>query len=230
MRETKSQRSERALKVVDTLSAAMPDAKIELHYSTPWELLVAVILSAQSTDRRVNMIAPDLHRALTGPAACAASKPEEVEMYIKTLGLFRNKAKNLVELAKVLMKMHGGKVPTSRAMLAELPGVGNKTAGVVSMHLGGDHAFPVDTHVMRLSARLGFTKETKPDAVEADLRDLLPQASWFIGHQLLVWHGRRVCHAIKPECHRCCVAHLCPKVGVSTAKRATPRSSQAART
>lgn len=208
----------------------MPDAKIELNYNTPWELLVAVILSAQSTDRRVNMITPDLHRALSGPSAFAKAQQAEVESHIKTLGLFRNKAKNLVELAKVLMKEHGGKVPTSRAMLAELPGVGNKTAGVVSMHLGGDHAFPVDTHVMRLSARLGFTKETKPDAVEADLKELLPQASWFIGHQLLVWHGRRVCHALKPECHRCCVALICPKIGVPVSKRAAPRASQSART
>jgi endonuclease-3 len=202
----------------------MPEAKIELDHGSPWQLLVAVVLSAQSTDRRVNIITPALHAAFPTLSHFAAATPEELEAHIKTLGLFRNKAKNLVALARALMAEHGGEVPLGRAALAALPGVGNKTAGVVSMHIGGDRAFPVDTHVMRLSYRLGFTKADKPDDIEADLRELLPPELWFQGHQLLVWHGRRVCHAVKPECHRCVVAGLCPKRGVELEKpRTTPK-------
>jgi endonuclease-3 len=114
----------------------------------------------------------------------------------------------------VLVAEHGGKVPEKREELAELPGVGNKTAGVVSIHLGTDFAFPVDTHILRLSYRMGFTTETKPDDVEADLQKLFPKELWFKGHQLIIWHGRRCCDALRPECHRCVVAELCPKKGV----------------
>ncbi|MBK7861094.1 MAG: endonuclease III [Archangiaceae bacterium] len=198
----------------------MPEAKIELDHGTPWQLLVAVVLSAQSTDRRVNMVTPALHAALPGPEAFAGAAPAEVETHIKTLGLFRNKAKNLVALGKALLEQHGGAVPLSRAALAELPGVGNKTAGVVSMHIGGDRAFPVDTHVMRLGYRLAFTNHDQPDLIERDLQSLLPQEKWFLGHQLLVWHGRRVCHAQRPECHRCVVEAHCPKRGVKVKKKA----------
>ena len=214
VRETKNERAARAAAVLDKLDAAMPEAKIELDHGSPWQLLVAVVLSAQSTDRRVNMVTPALHQAFPGPADYAKASPGEIEQHIKTLGLFRNKAKNLVALGKALMAEHQGAVPVSRAALAALPGVGNKTAGVVSMHIGGDRAFPVDTHVMRLSYRLGFTKHDKPDDIEEDLRALLPEDRWFQGHQLLIWHGRRVCHAVGPECHRCVVAELCPKKGV----------------
>lgn len=222
MKETKNERAARAVAVIDKLDAAMPEAKIELDHGSPWQLLVAVILSAQSTDRRVNMVTPDLHRAFPAPEHYAKASPAEVEQHIKTLGLFRNKAKNLVALGKTLMAEHEGKVPISRAALAALPGVGNKTAGVVSMHIGGDRAFPVDTHVMRLSYRLGFTRHDKPDDIENDLRALLPEEKWFQGHQLLVWHGRRVCHAANPECHRCVVAELCPKRGVKALRARKP--------
>lgn len=230
MRETKNERAARALRVIEKLDAAMPEAKIELDHGSPWQLLVSVILSAQSTDRRVNMVTPALHAAFPGPAEVGAATPQQLEAHLKTLGLYRNKAKNLVALGKTLMAEHGGKVPISRAALAALPGVGNKTAGVVSMHIGGDRAFPVDTHVMRLSYRLGFTKHDKPDDIEADLRALLPEERWFQGHQLLVWHGRRVCHALGPECHRCVVAELCPKKGVKLQKaRARTPTAAAAR-
>ncbi len=236
VRETKTERSARALTVIGKLDAAMPEAKIELDHGSPWQLLVAVILSAQSTDRRVNMVTPALHAAFPGPADYANASPKDVEAHIKTLGLFRNKAKNLVALGKELLATHDGTVPLSRAALAALPGVGNKTAGVVSMHIGGDRALPVDTHVMRLSYRLGFTRHDKPDDIEADLRALLPEDRWFQGHQLLVWHGRRVCHAQGPECHRCVVADLCPKRGVklqkargATARRPTARRRRPSR-
>ncbi len=219
-RETGPHKMKRAAKVIDALDHAMPEAKIELDYTTPLELLVAVILSAQCTDRRVNMTTPPLFKDFPSAAAYAASTPKILEGYLKTLGLFRNKAKSLVKLGNALILDHGGEVPVKRAVLEELPGVGKKTAGVVSMHLKGDFAFPVDTHVMRLSRRLGFSRAKDPDDIELDLQKVLPPERWFQGHQLLVWHGRRVCHSQKPECHRCVVEKDCPQVGVK--KRAEP--------
>lgn len=192
----------------------MPEAKIELDYTTPLELVVAVALSAQTTDKRVNLVTPALFARFQTAADYANATPAELEEFIKTVGLFRNKAKNLVKLGRALVERHGGEVPGKREELAELPGVGNKTAGVVSIHLGTDSAFPVDTHILRLSYRLGFTTETTPDEVEADLQKLFPRELWFKGHQLLIWHGRRCCDALRPECHRCVVADLCPKKGV----------------
>jgi endonuclease III len=192
----------------------MPEAHIELDSSSPLELLVAVVLAAQTTDRRVNQVTPALFRDFPSAAHYAQATQAQVEEYIKTVGLFRNKAKSLIKLGQALVAGHGGQVPISRAALAALPGVGPKTAGVVSMHLGGDEAFPVDTHVLRLSGRLGFSRKTDPDEVEEELQRLVPREGWFKGHQLLVWHGRRVCHARSPECHRCVVAELCPRRGV----------------
>jgi endonuclease-3 len=219
-RETVEAKRARAVEVLRRLDAAMPEAKIELDYTTPLELVVAVALSAQTTDRRVNLVTPALFARFKTAADYAAATPGEIEAYIKTVGLFRNKAKNLVKLGQALVERHGGEVPTSRAALAELPGVGNKTAGVVTIHLGADAAFPVDTHILRLSKRLGFSTRATPDEVEADLQKLVPRESWFKGHQLLIWHGRRCCDALRPECHRCVVAELCPKKGVKPPKRA----------
>lgn len=201
----------------------MPEAKIELDYTTPLELLVAVALSAQTTDRRVNMVTPALFARFRTAADYAAATPAEIEAYIKTVGLFRNKAKNLVKLGQALVERHGGEVPGQREVLAELPGVGNKTAGVVTIHLGVERAFPVDTHILRLSKRLGLSTKTDPDDVEAELRKVVPEELWFKGHQLIIWHGRRCCDALKPECHRCVVAELCPKKGVPKDKKKQPR-------
>jgi endonuclease-3 len=214
-REPLAEKQARARAIIDRLDAAMPEAEIELDYETPLELVVAVLLSAQTTDKRVNLVTPALFRDFRSAADYARATPAEVERYIKTVGLFRNKARALVKLGQVLLERHGGEVPVSRAALAELPGVGNKTAGVVTMHLGGEPAFPVDTHILRLSKRLGLSSRSDPDDVEVDLRRLLPEARWFKGHQLLIWHGRRVCDARAPECHRCIVAELCPRRGVS---------------
>lgn len=192
----------------------MPEARIELDHRTPFELLVAVILSAQCTDKRVNLVTPALFRRFPDARALAAVDEAEVRPFIQSLGLYRAKAKNLVAAAQALVAQHGGEVPTGRAALALLPGVGNKTAGVVSMHIGGDVAFPVDTHVKRLAFRLGLTRAEVPDEVEADLQALLPPERWVLGHQLLVWHGRRTCFARAPACERCPVAALCPRHGV----------------
>jgi len=192
----------------------MPDVRIELDYRTPLELLVAVMLSAQCTDKRVNLVTPALFQRFPDARAYAQASEAEVEPFIQSCGLYRAKAKNVVAAARALVAEHGGEVPRSRAELEKLPGVGHKTAGVVCIHLGGDDAFPVDTHVKRLAYRLGFTSQQHPDKVEMDLQALLPPERWMNGHQLLVWHGRRTCFARSPACERCGVAHLCPRRGV----------------
>lgn len=204
---------QRALAIIDALDAHMPEAEIELDFETDLELVVAVILSAQCTDKRVNMVTPALFRDHKTAADYARSTPAQIETYIQSLGLYRNKAKALVALGGALQDL-GCQVPREREKLAELPGVGAKTAGVVALHLGGTPSFPVDTHVGRLARRMGFTKETDPDKVERDLQRLIPQGRWYKGHQLLVWHGRRTCFARSPECERCVVNPLCPKKGV----------------
>jgi endonuclease-3 len=207
------------LEVFDRLEAEMPEARIELDYRTPVELLVAVILSAQCTDKRVNLVTPALFRRYPDARAFADADLAELEGLIKTCGLYRAKAKNLIAAAKALVAEHGGQVPLSRDALERLPGVGHKTAGVVCTHLGGDAAFPVDTHIKRLAKRLGFTAHHDPDKVEADLSALLPSDRWTKGHQLLIWHGRRTCFARSPACERCVVAGLCPRIGVAKPAR-----------
>ncbi|WP_323382853.1 endonuclease III [Myxococcus dinghuensis] len=219
-RETAEEKRTRAVKVMDRLATAMPDARIELDYQTPLELLVAVMLSAQCTDKRVNMVTPALFQRFRSAQAYAAVQPEDVEPFIRTCGLYRAKAKNIVATAKLLVAQHGGAVPLEREALAELPGVGRKTAGVVCIHLGGTGAFPVDTHVKRLAFRLGFTTHEDPDKVELDMQAVLPPERWTLGHQLLVWHGRRTCFARAPDCAHCVVADLCPRKGVTSTARA----------
>ncbi|XXF79501.1 endonuclease III [Myxococcaceae bacterium GXIMD 01537] len=226
-RETTAARRERAAKVLDRLGESMPDAHIELDYHTPMELLVAVMLSAQCTDKRVNLVTPALFQRFPDARAFAQAEALDVEPYIRTCGLYRAKAKNIVSAARVLVAEHGGEVPLSRTVLEALPGVGRKTAGVVTIHLGGENAFPVDTHVKRLAYRLGFSSQEDPDKVERDLQALVPPERWMKGHQLLVWHGRRTCFAQSPACERCVVADLCPKRGVkpaTTARREVRRA------
>jgi endonuclease-3 len=176
--------------------------------------MVAVILSAQCTDVRVNRVAPALFARFGTVDAFARAAPGEVEPLIKSCGLFRNKARALVAACREIVK-RGGEVPIRRAALAELPGIGNKSAGVIAMHLGDEErAFPVDTHVARLALRLGFSARTDPDGVERDLCRLLPPELWKAGHHRLIWHGRRICTARAPKCTECVVSDLCPKRGV----------------
>ncbi len=227
-RETKDAKRTRALAVIEALDAAMPEAKIELDYQNPLQLLVAVILSAQCTDKRVNMVTPALFDRFRSAADYGNAEVGEVEGFIKTCGLYKSKARNLVAAGKALADQHGGEVPLTRSVLEELPGVGKKTAGVVSIHLGGTEAFPVDTHILRLSVRLGLSRATEPDKVEADLQALFPRQWWTKGHQLLIWHGRRTCYARSPECDRCVVNSLCPKIGVKKAKSAPPATGRGA--
>jgi endonuclease-3 len=217
-RETVPERKARAVRVIERLDEAMPDAKIELDYQTPLQLVTAVILSAQCTDKRVNMVTPALFRRYPDARSLADADTAELEEMIHSCGFFRAKARSLKGMAAAVDAQHGGEVPTARAELAALPGVGPKTAGVVTVHLGGEPAFPVDTHVKRLARRLGFTKQEEPDRVEEDLQALVPQALWAKGHQLLIWHGRRTCFARSPACERCVVRGLCPRIGVAKAK------------
>jgi endonuclease III len=204
----------RAGEVLARLEREMPEARIALGFGSDVELLVAVVLSAQCTDARVNEATPALFAAYPDAAAFAAAAPEQLWPYIQRLGLYRNKAKAIVAAMQAIVREHGGRVPRERAALEALPGVGRKTAGVVLLHLGAAAAFPVDTHVGRVSRRLGFTRELDPHRVEADLERLWPPERWGQAHQLFVWHGRRTCVARRPACSRCAVADLCPKRGV----------------
>jgi endonuclease-3 len=229
-RENLQEKRKRALTVMKRLAQHMPEAKIELDYGTPLQLLVAVVLSAQCTDKRVNMVTPALFQRFQTAEDYAGADVAELESYIRTCGLFRSKAKNLIAASRALVERYGGQVPTRRSELEELPGVGRKTAGVVAIHLGDDLAFPVDTHIKRLAKRLGFSNEAHPDKVERDLQKLLPSDGWALGHQLLIWHGRRTCFAVRPACERCVVNAHCPKLGVKAkpAKRTAPASAHRA--
>ena len=177
-RETLSERKARAVTVLQRLDEAMPDARIELDYQTPLQLVTAVILSAQCTDKRVNMVTPALFERYPDARSLAGADTPELETMIHSCGFFRAKAKALKGMAGAVVERHGGEVPTARAALAALPGVGPKTAGVVTVHLRGEPAFPVDTHVKRLSRRLGFTRQQDPSRIEQDLQALVPSDLW----------------------------------------------------
>jgi endonuclease-3 len=168
----------------------------------------------------VNQVTPTLFARFPDVAALAQAELADVEAVIRTCGLYRAKSKAIISAARSILEEHAGVVPASRDALEQLPGVGRKTAGVVAMHLGGDFALPVDTHVRRLAYRLGWTTETDPDRVERALQQLVPRERWSEAHHLLIWHGRRTCAARSPACDRCVVRKLCPRVGVAIPRRA----------
>jgi endonuclease III len=210
-RESKKARRERAEKVYDLFREEYPDAHCELDHENAYQLAVATILSAQTTDVRVNMVTPDLFRRYPDAEALANAQQEDVEEIVRSTGFFRNKAKNIIGFARGLMGDHDGEVPREMEALAALPGVGRKTANVILGNAFGiDEGVVVDTHVKRLSDRLGFTKETTPEKVERDLMEIFPRERWTMLSHLLIWHGRRVCYARKPLCEECVVSHLCP--------------------
>lgn len=210
-RESKKARRERAGTVYDLLREEYPDAHCELDHENPFQLAVATILSAQTTDVRVNMVTPDLFRRYPDAEALANAQQEDVEEIVRSTGFFRNKAKNIIGFARGLMADHAGEVPAEMDALAALPGVGRKTANVILGNAFGiDEGVVVDTHIKRLSNRLRFTKEKTPEKVERDLMDVFPRERWTMLAHLLIWHGRRVCDARKPLCGECVVSHLCP--------------------
>ena len=215
-RESREAKSERARRMVAKLDAAMPEARIALEYQDELQLLVAVMLSAQATDAVVNTVTPQLFAKYRTAEDYARAKVPELEKAIRRIGLYRGKARNLHAAMQRIAREHAGKLPRTREELYGLPGVGWKTAGVVVNHAFGTPALPVDTHVGRVSRRLGLTRQEDPDKVEAELSSLLPPEKWGRAHQLLIWHGRRTCIARKPHCSRCVTAQECPRIGVAT--------------
>lgn len=210
MKETKEQLQERAAKIIRGLKKTYPEAECALHHSTPFELLVATILSAQCTDERVNMVTAELFRKYRKPEDYASASPEELERDISSVNFFRNKAKSIQTTARLIIEKHNGQVPQTLDELVHLAGVGRKTANVV---LGTAFGIPtgvvVDTHVARLSQRLGLTKNKTPEKIEADLIELLPKKEWIGFSHRMIWHGRRVCTARKPYCENCTLEPLC---------------------
>ena len=209
---------QQALHILQILERCYPEASCALQYRSPWELLVATILSAQCTDVRVNLVTPRLFRRYPGPTELAGANLDDLEEAIRSTGFFRNKAKNLQQCARTLVAVHAGRVPETLEELVALPGVGRKTANVV---LGNAFSVPgmvVDTHVKRISRRLGWTRHADPVKIEADLCRLLPRKSWTQAAHTLIFHGRAVCKAPVPSCSRCPVVGLCPKKGVTRSR------------
>lgn len=210
-RESKKAKVARAAEAYDLLTDEYPDAHCELAFVDAFQLGVATILSAQTTDVRVNIVTPGLFERYADAEALANAQQQDVEQIVKSTGFFRNKAKNIIGFARGLMADHDGQVPKTMAELSALPGVGRKTANVILGNAFGlDEGVVVDTHVKRLSTLLRFTKEKTPEKVEQDLIVLFPRERWTLLAHLLIWHGRRVCDAKKPKCEACTLSGLCP--------------------
>jgi len=202
---------ERVAQLIKAWPKIYPNAHTELDFKTPLELLIATILSAQCTDKRVNMVTPALFKKYRSAKDYAAAPPAELETAIKSTGFFRNKTKSIRAATSTIANKFGGKVPDSMEKLRELPGVGRKTANVVLGNAFGiNEGIVVDTHVIRLSERLGLTKQKDPEKIEQDLTKLVPREYWAIWSHWLIWHGRRRCYARKPDCANCEVFRLCP--------------------
>jgi endonuclease-3 len=212
--ETAAAKTERAMKIIAALRRTYPDAHCELNFSNPLELLIATILSAQCTDKRVNIVTKDLFGKYRLAADYADAPAAKLEQAIRTTGFFRNKAKNIRVCCAALVKQFGGEVPRTMDELHALAGVGRKTANVVLGNAFGINAgVVVDTHVTRLSNRLGLTKETDAVKIERELMALVPQKQWALFSHWLIWHGRRRCGARRPDCANCEIRKLCPSAG-----------------
>lgn len=222
-------RNERAAEILRTLRQTYPDAHCELNHRNPFELLVATILSAQCTDVRVNMVTPPLFAKYPDARRMALADTEDLEELIRSTGFYRNKAKNIRAAAAALTEQYDGQVPRDLDSLTALPGVGRKTANVVLGNAYGiESGVVVDTHVGRLSQRLGLTSHRDPVKIEQDLMKAVPRDAWTLWSHLLIWHGRRRCSARTPDCAGCELSALCPSAGKrgpkkKTAKKAIPR-------
>jgi endonuclease III len=204
----------RVAPILAGLAKLYPDAECALVHENPLQLLVATILSAQCTDKRVNLVTPVLFARYRNAADFAEADLAELEGYIRTTGFFRNKAKNIQAACSAIVERHGGAVPATLEELVELPGVGRKTANVVLGNAFNTPGITVDTHVGRLSRRLGLTEHTDPVKVERDLMELIPQPRWTSASHELILHGRAICFARNPQCEKCVLVALCPKIGV----------------
>lgn len=212
--ETRTALVRRARAINRTLALSYPDARCELDFGNPLELLVATILSAQSTDRRVNLVTPIIFARYPDAAAYAAADRDALEELIRPTGFFRAKSDTLIKLGAALLERFDGRVPGTLKELVTLPGVGRKTANVVLGNAFGVPGITTDTHFMRLSARFGWSDSPKPDVVEAEVRSLFPRKDWTQLSHNVIWHGRRRCHAQRPACGACPVARLCPSYGI----------------
>lgn len=198
-----------AQKILSELEKLYPDARPALHYATPYELLVAVILSAQCTDERVNKVTAELFKKYNTPQAMLTLSQEELERYIFSCGFYRNKAKHILSASRDIVEKFGGQVPSDHAQLKTLAGVGQKTANVVyAVAFGGD-AIAVDTHVFRVANRLGLAHASTPEKTELQLNEAIPKDEWSRAHHWLIYHGRRVCHSQRPDCAECTLKELC---------------------
>ena len=204
----------RARRMNRILAETYPDAHCELDFQSPFQLLIATILSAQCTDARVNQVTPKLFATYPTPTALAGADRDELERLIAPTGFFRNKASSLLGMSARLVEAYDGEVPGRLADLVTLPGVGRKTANVVLGNAFGAPGITVDTHFGRLARRFGWTEQVDPDKVEAEVGSLFPRSEWTMLSHRLIWHGRRVCHARTPACGACSVAHLCPSFGI----------------
>jgi endonuclease III len=211
--ETTLARTRRARKIVRTLGELHPDARIALNFASPLELVVATVLSAQCTDKKVNEVTPTLFARYRTAADYAAADRDELENLLRPTGFFRAKANSLIGLGAALVERFDGQVPSTLAELVTLPGVGRKTANVVLGHAFNTPGITVDTHVGRLSRRFGLTADTDPVRVESDLAALIERRDWTIASDRMIFHGRRICHARKPACGACGIARLCPSFG-----------------
>ncbi len=208
---------QKAAQIAALLAEKWPDAECELDHANAYQLVVATILSAQSTDKLINTVTPALFAKYPDPKALAAADPGELEKMIHSTGFFRMKAKNLLGMARAVVERHGGKIPDTMEALIELPGVARKTANVVlGTAFGKNEGVVVDTHVARVTARLGLTDQTDPVKIEQDLMKVLPRQQWTIFSHRVIWHGRRVCFAQKPDCENCLLAPACPSAGLVT--------------
>ena len=214
-RRSKGDLGAHALEIYSRLKSAHPDAHCELDHETPLQLLIATILSAQCTDKRVNMVTPMVFRIFPTPQSLADADPGQLEEMIKSTGFFRNKTKSLIALGKALVGRHGGEVPETMDLLVRLPGVGRKTANVI---LGNafrkNEGVVVDTHLGRLSIRLGLTRQTDPVKAEQELMALFPRDDWAMLAHVLIFHGRRVCFAKSPQCPICTLNEICPSSSI----------------
>jgi endonuclease-3 len=215
-RESQRSRLARSARLAATLAQLYPEARISLDFATPWQCLVATILSAQCTDERVNRTTPELFRRLPEISAMASAPLQEIQRLIQSTGFFRQKSKALQGAARTILERFGGKVPRRMEELLTLPGVGRKTANVLLGHVFSQPGLVVDTHVRRLSSRLGLTRKRDADTIELELQSLLPPGDWTPFSMRLILHGRRVCHARAPRCGACLLRPDCPRIGVST--------------
>lgn len=214
-RETSQAKTTRLKKIIAALDRVYPGVHCELNHADPLQLLVATILSAQCTDKRVNIVTAELFKTYRSAADYANAPLVELEQAVKTTGFFRNKAKNIRACCRKLVERHGGEVPRTMDELTQLDGVGRKTANVVLGNAFGINAgVVVDTHVARLTHRLGLTGQATPEKIERDLMSLVPREQWALFSHWLIWHGRRRCAARKPDCLNCEILKLCPQVGV----------------